>query len=282
MSTKIIAMCNKNNIEYTASIVTNGFLLNEKLIDELSQLKINNYQITLDGPPNIHNARRKLRGKKVDTFNKILENVKILKSKDIFISIRVNVDNSNKNSIENLFTIFQDNKLTDLNINIGHVRHNKQICSSVLGDCLSNEEYAKYAFNCNKLLKNKNFDIGNNLYYPEPKSNYCCADCSTAFVIDPEGYVYKCWNDVGNADCAISNVKTLNNISDSMYMNNIKYILWSPFKFQKCKECWLLPICMGGCPYNGIIKNSPECEKWKYIIQESLIDSYNKKCLENT
>ena len=59
-------------------------------------------------------------------------------------------------------------------------------------------------------------------------------------------------------------------------MNNINYLLWTPFDYEECIECWLLPICMGGCPWNGMHKGyKPECEKWKYIIEKSMIDKYN-------
>lgn len=280
LSGEIKKICNENEIEYSASMVTNGFLLNRELIDKLNEVEVNSYQITIDGPPEIHNERRRLRGEKKDTFNKLVENIKLLKEKNNTVNIRVNVDNSNKDRVDELFDILAENDLKDLNINIGHVKDHKEGCFSLGGSCLNNKEYAEYDFECRQSLKKRDFNIGNELYYPEVKSNYCCADSSTAFVIDPEGYMYKCWCDVGNIDSALANVKKLKDVSDNMYMNNIKYMLWSPFEFEKCVECWLLPICMGGCPYNGIINdNNPECEKWKYIIEKSLIDTYDNSCI---
>lgn len=49
---------------YSASIVTNGYLLTEKVAKQLKKLNIENVQITLDGPAYIHNKRRYLKASK--------------------------------------------------------------------------------------------------------------------------------------------------------------------------------------------------------------------------
>lgn len=276
MSNKMIKLSEEHNIEYKASMITNGYLLNEKLIQELIKLKVYNYQITIDGPPEIHNERRRARGEKIDTFNKILHNVKLLNKMKANPSIRVNVDNSNVKYINDLLDILEENNLKDLNVNFGHVRMDSKVCESIIG-CMQNEEFAKFDFKYNKILEERGFNSKTGLYYPKLKSNYCCADSTSSYVIDPDGYMYKCWNEVGEPKYSIGNVRDTKNISDKMYNNNVNYILWSPFEIEKCKECFLLPICMGGCPYNGLKHNGePECEKWKYIIDDILVNMYNK------
>lgn len=56
-------ICNKNNVKYQANIVTNGYLLDKKMILRLIDLDITSIQITLDGTKEYHDQTRYLIGK---------------------------------------------------------------------------------------------------------------------------------------------------------------------------------------------------------------------------
>ena len=57
------------------------------------------------------------------------------------------------------------------------------------------------------------------------KTKYCGADNIGTFVLDPEGYMYKCWCDVGETLRAVGNVlETHIEDNEAMYMRNINYI----------------------------------------------------------
>ncbi|GAA0696568.1 hypothetical protein GCM10008904_00650 [Paraclostridium ghonii] len=86
--------------------------------------------------------------------------------------------------------------------------------------------------------------------------------------------MYKCWNDVGNVDRAVAKIDE--KIDEKMHALNMEYIMWSPFENEKCVECELLPICMGGCPYNGLLNNDPKCEKWKFSLEQTIIATYEQ------
>lgn len=275
LSNKMIHMCEKNEIEYSASMVTNGYLLSDDLIDKLKNCSITSYQITVDGPPEIHNRRRRFKGCECDTYTKIMENIKLLIDKGLKPIIRVNVDSTNVHYINELLEMFKMEGLSNVKVYFGHVRGEEYSgCSSNLS-CMNCQEYAEFDFKYSKVLRDNGFATDSD-YYPTLKSNYCGADNCNAFVIDHDGNMYKCWNDVGIEELAIANVLDEEEIDDLKCMNNINYLLWTPFDYVECKECWLLPICMGGCPWNGMHKGSkPECEKWKYVIEKSMIDKYN-------
>ena len=61
LSDRLIARCEKANIEYAASIVTNGYLLDEHTCNELQRVKVKHAQVSIDGPPEIHDRMRPLR-----------------------------------------------------------------------------------------------------------------------------------------------------------------------------------------------------------------------------
>lgn len=65
-----------NNIEFCGQITTNGALLDEKLIRQLSSVKIDRYQITIDGNRENHNQTKKVKNS-TSSFDLILNNVNL-------------------------------------------------------------------------------------------------------------------------------------------------------------------------------------------------------------
>jgi radical SAM additional 4Fe4S-binding domain len=281
MSEKIINVCKSNKVQYSSGIITNGYLLDSETLNKLELCKINRAQITLDGPSFIHNKRRVLKnGDNSDTFDDIIGNIIKFKNSSIDLSIRINVDNTNSSLeyLEELLDVLIANDLNKVYVGLGHVKAYNDCNSSIKNICLSNEDYAKLNLSFQEILHAKGFISDNYLYYPRIKSNYCCYDSANAFVIDPDGNMYKCWNDIGTTDRSIGNVNNWNSTcNNDKYMKYINSVLWSPFESDKCRKCKLLPICMGGCPFNGVKAGHPECEKWLYSLYDTLKFTYKCK-----
>lgn len=276
MSDKIMKICEKYDVSYGAYMVTNGYLLDEETIVKMKSVNIDGVQITIDGPPEIHNKRRTAKNGD-DTFDRILENVVLAKANKIDVTIRVNVDQTNEEYIGELLDILKSKNLLDVSISLGHVTAYTQACQSVSDICLNTEEYSRKDIEFKKMLQSKGFIVDGSEYpfYPHVKANYCVVDSINGYVIDSEGFMYKCWNEIGNVERSVGHIKNYGKkeeeLDRSLISKNIleiDYALWSPFNFEKCNTCDVLPICMGGCPYNGIIKGEPDCEKWKYNLQE--------------
>jgi uncharacterized protein len=277
LSSRLLKICTENETHYSAFIVTNGYLLTDETIGKLKEAKVTGAQITIDGPPEVHNRRRKLKGSDAGTFDTILDNVVKLRANNFQVAIRINIDKSNIDSINELLDILAARHLNDVMLNLGHVTAYTGACMSVAESCLSVEEYAAGDLKFQRLFNERGFNVDLYPFYPGIKGNYCCADTQNAFVLDPEGYMYKCWNDVGDVSRAVGDIKKIKQIPDpKMLMQNIDYIFWSPFEFEQCRECKLLPICMGGCPYNGQKKQQPQCEKWKYNLTNILKLAYER------
>lgn len=101
--TKIfLDICNKKQIAYEATMITNGYLLNKISINEIKDLAISTLQITIDGPKRVHDNIRVLHNNS-PTYNRILNNA-IRLQHDVFITIRVNIDKNNLDYITELKT----------------------------------------------------------------------------------------------------------------------------------------------------------------------------------
>lgn len=280
-SRRAIEICEREGVRYGAYIVTNGYLIDEDVISKMKEAHITGAQITVDGPPSIHNTRRILKNSDEPTFDRIIHNVKLLMQNGITnIAIRINVDKTNVNHVEELLDILEREGVKDVVVNLGHVSAYTEACNGVTDSCMDTEEYAAQDSKYQKILHERGYQIsGRYPFYPSIKANYCCADHVSAYVIDPEGYMYKCWNDVGNQKRAVGNVCTIKDkMDDKMFAMNLEYIMWGPFEHEKCRECDILPICMGGCPYKGITGNEPSCEKWVYNLEQTIIATYYQQC----
>lgn len=82
------------------SIVTNGYLINDNVIDFFRRANLKHIQITLDGCEENHNKTRFLKADHSDTYNKIVSNILKTAKELPSISINVRVNINKKNSDE--------------------------------------------------------------------------------------------------------------------------------------------------------------------------------------
>lgn len=276
LSEKLMELCEKNNVEYSAYMVSNGYLIDEKVVENLKKYKVSGVQITVDGPEHIHNKRRVLRSGKNDNFNKIIKSIGILDKNDINVSIRINIDKDNVEYVKELCDILKEQEFKNIDINFGQVTPYTEACKSVSSSCYNTEEFSEIVLKLQDILNENGFSALSGAFYPGIKGNYCCADQINSYVVDPEGNLYKCWNEIGEENKSVGNIFKLDeNISAKFLSNQLKYMTWTPFDSKECLECGLLPICMGGCPYSRHNKSTMSCERWKYNLENIIKKTYN-------
>lgn len=266
LSKKFIDICAKKNIKYSSGIITNGFLLNNNIIKKLKKHRIISIQITIDGPRDIHNKRRKLRNGG-PTFDIILNNLKTLVNKTkVRVSLRINIDKDNyKRAPELLKLLEEKGLLKKLSISLSPVLGYTESCIGYVDRCFTRMEYAKLEIEFFKSALSKNIPIQQNM--PRQKLGYCSADSWASYSVDPEGFLYKCWTDIGEKEWSVGNIK-----DDKVTFRLFDYLGWDPFESEECLKCKFLPICMGGCPRIRLAgKKPPEmCTSWKYNLIEML------------
>lgn len=232
------------NINFESSIITNGYYLTEEVINSLDSLHITMVHITLDGLQEMHNKRRPEKNGD-NCFKKIIENIerfKELKPKAQLV-IRINVDKENMAEYHKLYSFLQERfNNTIANIYPGFVKKTYGECPCSEAMLLSNEEQASFV-----IEQYKKYNIIDNTHFL-PLVNYteCLARCINAYLVSPDGYLYKCWTDLGNTDKSIGNISN----NEIILENLSKYLVGGdPFSDPKCLSCKFLPICGGGCPH---------------------------------
>ncbi len=85
-----------HGFRYEAHATTNGYYLTPELVPSLLALGLRGFQITLDGPPEFHDAKRRM-ADGGPTFERIWENLVYLKSieEPFGVTLRINLDQEN-------------------------------------------------------------------------------------------------------------------------------------------------------------------------------------------
>lgn len=232
-----------------ADLITNGYLLDTEKISRLNDLKIRSVQITLDGPPEVHDTRRFLADGS-PTFARIMDSIAGLMDSDYAgsCSIRVNLDRNNRDGFldlrAELLARFAGKKLT---VYPGKVyatedrRHD--------ADCyLNTHEWSDF----NRYLAAR-INIAAALeLYPTASDSICTANMFKSFTVGPEGELYKCYEVVGQPSMIVGTIhdKTVitNPVLPAQYVIGV-----DPYRDPECLSCTVLPICGGGCHNHRVL-----------------------------
>ena len=257
LSRRLMDYCSENGIEYAASIISNGYLLTEEIARDMSELKIEDIQLTLDGEKAVHDSRRMLKGGG-GTYDVTLEKIALLKDFDILVSVRVNTDRRNRESYIRLGEIIKE-----LNPS-AHVYPARMECFPETDKCncsaeMSLEEFAREIKIPHILTED---------FVPEMPNKFfsCQAERANSFAVDEQGYLYKCWNQIGDLTAAYGNIKTYP--EETNIVNLLTYMGTDILEDEECSRCKVLPLCMGGCAYQRNFKGVKQCTVEKYCLDE--------------
>ena len=273
LSNAFIEICQNQGAKYSSNIITNGYFLDSDIADRLLKLQITSAQVTIDGPPEIHDPRRPLTGGG-KTFETILNNIKEVSGK-IRINIRMNVDGRNRDRIIDLLNIIENEGLKNrVSFYLGQTYPYTEVCQDVSGSCLKDDDFSLLELETAAMMVEHGYASGN---IPKAKNYYCMADCKNAYAITPSGGMVKCWNDVADPEAVVMHLTKP--VFKNMKMNAEKHLKRNPFDL-KCMKCLVLPICMGGCPYIFEKTGHLHCHEWKQHLNENLFFYYYLKKAE--
>lgn len=225
-------------------IITNGYLINHEIVDFFKKHPLTDIQITLDGKKDVHDSRRVLKHTNKGTFDRIIKNIKWVSEEfeHSKIKIRVNIDKNNKDDFYELKQEINSWGYKNIFIYPGFIRTSYGIKQNYICDDLTNEEIRDFYFSLN--------DESGASYISSSLSRHCAMTTINSYLIGPKGEIYKCWNEVGDTQRVIGNIKDEKVLNYALFA---KYMTASSlFEDANCKECELMPVCTGGCPRRRI------------------------------
>lgn len=241
---------------YTFDAISNGYEI-EHYKDLLGPGKIQSVQISVDGPKEIHDKRR-YHYQDGGTFDKIFANIGMALDAGVRVSLRANTDATNYQYIESLYDQFRDAGYTD----------NKLFLFSaamVVGDenikpAPAAEDphpaslLTKPEFNA-KLQQTKVPGQHQEMWiykklYTAIKHNirinfdpvYCGVQVG-AYIFDPYGDIYNCWETVGKERHIIGHYSDGITWEEEIKRWHERNIATAP----RCSGCKYAFLCGGGC-----------------------------------
>lgn len=265
------------------SIVTNGTLLNDRVLEVFKKYPLDHIQITFDGVKATHDTRR-ITHAGDGTFDLIIRNLKKLAEAlpDTPINIRVNIDRLNADEFIKVKELIKETFPDKKNIGCypGILSGDKDCSDYTL---FTNETLVNFY---NELREKNGIDLWS---YPYRNVGGCTATGICTHVIGADGALYRCWEDVGIKDMQIGNI-----CEDSLSNEPLlrKFLKCTPFEDDECIACKLLPVCSGGCPkkrfnnkYNNasnelcfLLKTNDSNTLFDYLISYYKMKSEQNKC----
>jgi len=241
---------------YAFSAITNGVEL-DNFQDLLGKGpgKVNWIQITLDGPPDIHDVRRR-RADGSPTFADTASNIDEALKRGVTVYLRSNVDKSNLNRLPELSCIYQER---------GWVKSPNFIAYSNVVEMKPEEAGCENLLTCGQLMtaaqENKqshpqmeSIPTARNMQrrfilllkgdgYPHFSPAFCGSHLGM-YILDPYGDIYACWESVGEP------IGRIGRYLPDLEMDGPMFELWrerAVIDFPECVSCKFVFLCGGGC-----------------------------------
>jgi len=275
---KIINEANRRGI--SLAFVTNGYTLPD-YIPLLKKASIRELQVTIDGPAEVHDRRRMLKGG-VGTFDRIADGIDDALEAGIPINLRAVIDRENMPSLpalagEAIKRGWTKSSLFKTQLGRNYELHYCQSDSGKLYDRLSMYqdlsrlikdhpeflEFHRPAYSISRFL----FDNGE---LPSPLFD-SCPGCKTEWAFDYSGKIFSCTATVGKEG------EELGTFYPEKKLNNEAVGCWQErdvTSIPECRSCEQQLACGGGCGSAAKNKNgtilSPDCRPVRDLISLGL------------
>lgn len=276
ISNAIAGITAKKHIKNNSYIVTNGYLLDRIVANELSQRGISQAIISVDGCCYSHDSRRPLKNGE-GTFDVIIKNIKNI-CDIIEVSIKVTLDRENCQNVNMLLDTLEDNGIKDkVNLEATVIEAYEYSCDSVKRNALLTYEFANVYSEFMKTAIERHFRV---IPFPLANRYACSAICNNSLVVGPKGELHKCVNTLGRDDEVFGSIQDVNH-KKSESENYTKWMSQPFYETENCLNCKVLPMCMGSrCVRNKILKyaatlnGESSCTQFKYNIEQLIKHVY--------
>jgi len=272
LTQQALEICKEHHIEYSSGMVTNGYLLTDKMADRCFSAQISRFQITLDGPAETHDTLRVLAGGG-GTFDTIFANLQNLRRKknDFQVKIRVNFTPDTISRIPDFMQFLKAEFGGDSRFAIyfhpvgqwgGKQDHLIKTCDRKTEFSLETE------FMTMALQEGFTMD-----YWKDSLQIFgsaCYAADPYSFAIGTDGTVYKCTVAFLDPTNQIGKITPDGSMNIDQELHNL-WIRSGEETDTECQLCAFRPVCQGNrCPLTRLQGNRKPCPKFYTQIDKCL------------
>ena len=268
LSERLMAAAEDRRADYSTSIITNGYLLTQDIVDMLARFHVKYMQITLDGIGAAHDATRHLTGGG-GTFERIMENLGSL-SIPFKVTIRQNVHEGNFDEYEKLCAAVRD---------LAEKTGNTLYCfPTEVKDNPAAQERRDQTELLGKARLSR-VGIERDVWETARRAGgYCFAQSLWGLAIDDKGNLYKCEEIVDKPEQSFGTAAEWdpgNPFQTACRPDQLTAYLntCGSFHSAECRDCIWLPVCQGGCP-NRRLSGKRVCLSYKDYPEEYVLALY--------
>jgi uncharacterized protein len=279
------AACSARGIEQKVSVITNGLLLTEEVVDRLLPFGLAGMKITLDGDRETHNRMRPLRGKQ-GTFDRIIENMRRVAHK-VPLTIGGNFDESSADSYPALLDFLREQNFADDIVKVNFkpiIKMGAAAASTGIipltvvgsngkplnGTCMTSAgagtsvgggcDTCHFADEKMTFLRSETRKRG----FATPDGVHmgpCEIHRKHAYTVGPDGSLYACPGFTGEATQSVGHIDERQETWRMAAAERFDAL--APYK--NCGDCHFIPVCAGGCSMAAHTElgdmNTPSCHK---------------------
>lgn len=267
----------ENGVKFDSKIITNGYLLNKKVISlAVNKWNVQIIQITIDALGEEYNRIKNYIYPKGDPFKIVMDNIQCCLNAGINVRIRINFNPEKYSGTietveylkehfgqkENFFVYLAPIDSMDIPAITGSFQEQEKHPLIALLD--AEEDFCSFG---NYDIRTEPSDRYNAIlkkYYLIPIPAACYGGCESSLTIDSMGNIFDCHRLLGHEDYACGNVFT------GRVFNKISAYYADPYiTDEACNQCNLLPLCQGGCKYRASkYGKSHACTSIKGAVKE--------------
>ena len=260
LSKKFIEICRKTKKTYVAGITTNGYNLTPEVYEILYNLKILNYQVTLDGFKPQHDSQRVLANGE-GTFDRIVNNlmrIKNMRKIGVLFMIRTNFTRAILENIDDYLKFYKEYFGDDQRFTF-YIQKASDWGGERVKAFSGELTEDVHSFVLSK-MKEYGIFLGRSSHFSELdcELNTCYAAKKGHFVIGADGTIYRCTT---RFDFPENNVGILKK-GGFMELNE-NYDKWTRIHEQRqsmCTVCFNRASCLPmKCPYQNLKSDSIQC-----------------------
>ncbi|BBB96635.1 MULTISPECIES: radical SAM/SPASM domain-containing protein [Bradyrhizobium] len=253
-------VCAERGVNYYAEILTNGVLLTPEIIANLPKLAVKAIQIPLDGDVDTYARRKGVSRERAQAYHDVLVNhMHALVDATGSVTIRINVDRENPAAGYDVVRMFKRKGCVDprIDFRLGFLNNRDGIVDCIPHDCLSDVEFSDTEAEFRRFLVEQGYRVYGE---PGPRKFPCSAPLRNNFTIDPTGRIGKCVPVIGTDESVFSCIYP-DDIARTMRETSISNAPYSDFDpyGSVCRNCELLPVCLGSCPRSHAPEHSVIC-----------------------
>lgn len=227
----------EEGVEYSANMISNGYLLDAKMADRAKSLwKLKNIQITLDGTEEVYNRVKAYSAAVGSPYRTVLANISGLLEREIDVSIRMNLDRHNAEDLKTL--------IGELAERYSGNAHFSAYVWPLFDDCgfapvEHTAEDRRWLFEreteLNELLQQKGIYRKKVTAVPSIKIETCMADNDKSIIINADGSLAKCEHTFMT--------ETVGSIREGITDNELITEWKQSAEYPECAQCPLYPSC---------------------------------------